>query len=144
MIYASRNIYPITTLNFNVLEIKNECLRQNIGNKFYFFAGLDMAFVKSGYRYHTKYDTFDNIPLGSFQHVGDNALFLVKSLANAPELGTLEEQPYGKPTYFDVFGWFMVSYSDTLAIILNLLGITISFVAFAKCFKDFELGMSLF
>lgn len=99
-----------------------------------------MAFVKSGYRYHTKYDDFWNIPLGSFQHAGDNALSLVRNLANAPELSKLDEQPFGKVTFFDIFGWFMVSYNDTLAIILNLLGILISLVPIVQCFRDFELS----
>ncbi|ENN70647.1 hypothetical protein YQE_12592, partial [Dendroctonus ponderosae] len=48
--------------------------------------GVDMAYYKDGYRYHTKYDGFDNIPLGSYQHGGDNTLALVKYLANAPEV----------------------------------------------------------
>lgn len=99
-----------------------------------------MAFIKNGYRYHTKYDDFWNIPLGSFQHVGDNALSLVQNLANAPELDKPNEQPFGKITFFDFFGWFMVSYNDTLAIILNLLGIIVSLVAFVQCFHGFELS----
>lgn len=99
-----------------------------------------MAFIKNGYRYHTKYDEFWNIPLGSFQHVGDNALSLVKNLANAPELDKLDEQPFGKVTFFDCFGWFMISYNDTLAIILNLLGVLISLVVFFQCLHRFELS----
>lgn len=99
-----------------------------------------MAFFKNGYRYHTKYDGFENIPLGSFQHVGDNTLSLVKSLANAPELYDLDNQSFGKVTFYDIFGWFMVSYNQTLALVLNLCVSIISVFAFVKFFRDFKLG----
>lgn len=52
--------------------------------------GLDMAHAYRGYTYHTKFDTFKNIPQGSFQLSGNNILALTKSLANAPELDDIE------------------------------------------------------
>ena len=36
--------------------------------------GLDIAFVKDGYIYHTEYDTSERIALGSIQRAGDNVL----------------------------------------------------------------------
>ncbi|ERL85028.1 hypothetical protein D910_02451 [Dendroctonus ponderosae] len=71
--------------------------------------GVDMAYYKDGYRYHTKYDGFDNIPLGSYQHGGDNTLALVKYLANAPEVAE-QNGSIGNSVYFDVFGLFMIAY----------------------------------
>ncbi|XP_057663658.1 endoplasmic reticulum metallopeptidase 1-like [Diorhabda carinulata] len=79
--------------------------------------GLDMAFCRHGYRYHTKYDDFKNIPFGSYQHVGDNALKLINVLANAPELNKLQTGQH--VVYYDILGWFMVTYSDTTSTILN-------------------------
>ena len=36
--------------------------------------GLDIAFVRDGYIYHTEYDTSERIALGSIQRAGDNVL----------------------------------------------------------------------
>lgn len=105
--------------------------------------GFDMAFINNGYRYHTKYDGFANIPLGSFQHAGDNTLSLVKSLANAPELDNIEEQSFGNVVFFDFFGLFMISYSNIVAIVLNFLVAVLSIAVSIKAFKDFELGAGL-
>lgn len=103
-----------------------------------------MAFIDSGYRYHTKYDGFSNIPLGSFQHAGANTLSLVKNLANSEEIDDLEQQSFGKVIFFDFFGVFMISYSNTVAIVLNVLVAAISIVASVIAFKDFELGIPIF
>lgn len=99
-----------------------------------------MAFMKDGYRYHTKYDGFSNIPLGSFQHAGDNSLSLIKSIANAPEMDLLDDQPWGKVVFFDVFGLFMIYYGDTLTVIINIIVTVVSIVAFIIFLKDFEMG----
>ncbi|CAH1155482.1 unnamed protein product [Phaedon cochleariae] len=101
--------------------------------------GLDMAFYKSGYRYHTKYDDFENIPPGSYQHVGDNILFLVKQLANAPELSEGTNVP-GKMVYFDILGLFMVSYTTAIAIVVNSMVIILSLGAFIWCILDLKTG----
>ena len=36
--------------------------------------GLDIAFVRDGYIYHTEYDTSERIALASIQRAGDNVL----------------------------------------------------------------------
>lgn len=43
-------------------------------------SGVDFAWSSNGYVYHTKFDTVDQIPLGSLQRTGDNILALVKGL----------------------------------------------------------------
>lgn len=102
---------------------------------------MDFAFARDGYRYHTKFDGFKNIPLGSYQHLGDNALSLVRSLGNAPELNDPDAQPAGNFIYFDFFGLFLVSYSQTVAIIMHLIVIIVSCILAVKGFYEFGLGM---
>ncbi|XP_018573441.1 endoplasmic reticulum metallopeptidase 1 [Anoplophora glabripennis] len=103
--------------------------------------GVDMAFYKNGYRYHTKFDDFKNIPLGSYQHVGDNALSLVQNLANAPEVSD-PVPTYGKIVYFDILGLFMVSYTTLVAAILNSITVIISLSVFFYSIMDFKLSLT--
>lgn len=98
-----------------------------------------MAFYKNGYRYHTKFDDFKNIPLGSYQHVGDNALSLVRNLANAPEVSEPVPTP-GKIVYYDVLGLFMISYTTVVAAILNSAAVIISFSVFLYSIVQFKLS----
>ncbi|XP_050500208.1 endoplasmic reticulum metallopeptidase 1-like isoform X1 [Diabrotica virgifera virgifera] len=100
--------------------------------------GMDMAFYKYGYRYHTKYDDFKNIPAGSYQQVGDNTLHLVKALANAPELFH-NLQTGEKVVYYDVFGLFMMVYSVTAATIINSAIVFLSGFVFVWSIFDFKL-----
>lgn len=51
---------------------------------------MDFAVYRNGYVYHTKYDTADIIPMGTFQNAGDNILALTKAVANSPELAEAE------------------------------------------------------
>ena len=51
--------------------------------------GLDIAYMKNGYVYHTKYDTEAAIPAGSIQRAGDNVLAVVKHLLNSEVCFTL-------------------------------------------------------
>lgn len=105
--------------------------------------GFDFAFYQNGYRYHTKYDDFGNIPHGSFQHVGDNILSLVRNLANAPEM-TESNFSRGKTVYFDILGLFMINYTTTTSVILNLTTIILSVGVFVYALVDFKIGKYLF
>jgi hypothetical protein len=102
-----------------------------------------MAFFKQGYRYHTKYDDFEHIPLGSFQHVGDNTLSLVRSLANAPEVSNPKYNP-GKIIFYDFLGLFMVSYTQTVGHVVNYVVVVLSLGIFAFSVHTFKLGKSSF
>ncbi|XP_046484385.1 endoplasmic reticulum metallopeptidase 1-like isoform X1 [Neodiprion pinetum] len=81
--------------------------------------GLDMAYYAGGHVYHTLYDDYQIIPDGCYQHTGDNMLALIKALGNAPEL--LESSVEGNSVYYDFLGLFVIRYSTTIAIILNVL-----------------------
>lgn len=98
-----------------------------------------MAFFKDGYRYHTKYDGFDNIPLGSYQHVGDNVLHLVKNLGNAPEVANPKKNSV-KSVYFDFLGFFMISYNNTVGIVINSIVGSVSIAIFVLTLHSFKLG----
>ncbi|XP_076259381.1 endoplasmic reticulum metallopeptidase 1-like isoform X2 [Rhynchophorus ferrugineus] len=91
--------------------------------------GADFAFADDGYRYHTEYDSFENIPLGSYQHVGDNILDFVIKIGNALET-TEKERSLGKAVYFDIFGLFMITYSSKTAVILNVCTALVSILVF--------------
>ncbi|KAH8321631.1 hypothetical protein KR074_010538, partial [Drosophila pseudoananassae] len=95
--------------------------------------GLDMAYIFNGYVYHTKYDRINAFPRASFQHTGDNVLSLARALANAPEMDDTEAHAEGHNIFYDFLGWFMIFYTQTTSIIINvvvavlaLLGIGIS------------------
>lgn len=95
--------------------------------------GLDMAYIFNGYVYHTKYDRINAFPRASFQHTGDNVLSLARALANAPELDDTAAHSEGHNIFYDFLGWFMIFYTETTSIIVNvvvtllaLLGVGIS------------------
>lgn len=83
--------------------------------------GLDMAHMYNGYVYHTKYDVVDIIPNGTYQSTGDNILALARAIANAPELDDPSKHSEGHTIYFDYMGSFLVFYTETEGIILNVL-----------------------
>lgn len=66
--------------------------------------GLNFAFLESPMHYHTSADTVENLSPASLQHHGDNALGVVRQLAQAD----LANPPAGKAVFFDVLGWSVV------------------------------------
>ncbi|CAG7835818.1 unnamed protein product [Allacma fusca] len=85
----------------------------------------DMAFIKNGWVYHTKWDKVNEIPPGSIQNVGDNALALVEYLGNLNFEDVKIEKSGTNMVFFDVFGIFMVCYNETTGIISNFVVATI-------------------
>lgn len=51
---------------------------------------MDIAQIVNGYIYHTEYDVIDHISHECFQNSGDNALGIIRGLANATELYNTE------------------------------------------------------
>ncbi|XP_017147750.1 endoplasmic reticulum metallopeptidase 1 isoform X5 [Drosophila miranda] len=101
--------------------------------------GLDMAYQYNGYVYHTRFDRPEIFPRGSFQNTGDNLLALVREIANSQELEDTSKHAEGHTVYFDVMGWFLVFYTETEGIILNVI---VSLVAIGTCLYAFKLMAS--
>lgn len=99
-------------------------------------AGMDFAFNANGYVYHTKYDTPELIPLGTYQHTGDNILALTKSLSQSMELGNVSEYYDDNVVFYDVLGWTMLYYTQKEAVLINLLVAGIGLLVLACCLKS--------
>ncbi|KAK5648928.1 hypothetical protein RI129_003820 [Pyrocoelia pectoralis] len=103
--------------------------------------GIDFAFTENGYRYHTKYDDFENIPDGSYQHIGDNVLTLTKLLGNATEMDDPNEFVQHKTVFFDIFGFF-ITYTENQATLINSFISLLSILVTVWSFYKFGLGIT--
>lgn len=94
-----------------------------------FISGLDFAWSTNGYVYHTKFDTIDQIPLGSLQRTGDNILALAKGMALGHQLSDVEKYRAGNLVFFDFLGAFVVRWPMFIADIINISTVIFSFYA---------------
>jgi hypothetical protein len=116
---------------------------------------MDFAHIYNGHVYHTRYDTFETIPLESFQNTGNNILALALAISDSDELADSEVHSEGQAVFFDFLGWFMVYYSTAtelaVNIVVTLLGIGgVSFSVYVMVKANgalgdvlYELGMSV-
>ena len=80
--------------------------------------GVDIAFYRNGYAYHTQLDRTWNTTPGSVQHMGANALALTRALAE----GEIPAGPLPRrAVYYDLLGVTMLAYEESTALILALL-----------------------
>ncbi|KAI6171031.1 Peptidase-M28 domain-containing protein [Aphelenchoides bicaudatus] len=107
--------------------------------------GIDFAYYKNGWVYHTSEDIEDIIPKGSLQRAGDNILAVVDALLKSPNMNSKSTYS-GKHVFFDVVGLFAVSYRAFVAIILNVLSLifVILLVALHLKFRKFNWKNLLF
>ncbi len=104
--------------------------------------GLDIAYVKNGYVYHTKYDNEEAIPAGSIQRAGDNVLAVVSHIADSDQLAHQDAQDNSHVVFFDVLGIFLISYPEWGGIFINLAAVTLSlYTTYAKVKKSHEYGV---
>ena len=66
--------------------------------------GYNFAFIGDVKNYHRPSDNFENADRGSLQHHGDNALALVRALAD----DDIENRRNGNSVYFDFLGWTVI------------------------------------
>lgn len=97
-----------------------------IAQKTHCIAGLDFAWSANGYVYHTKYDTTDQIPLGSLQRTGDNILALAKGMARGHQLTNVESHRAGNLVFFDFLGAFVVRWPMYVGDLINVLTVIVS------------------
>ncbi|KAG4075302.1 hypothetical protein HA402_003093 [Bradysia odoriphaga] len=88
--------------------------------------GLDFAIYRNGYIYHTRYDAANLVPMSTFQNSGDNILNLIRAVAASPKLSEPATDD-GELVFFDFLGWFMISYTATNGIIINVV------ICFVSC-----------
>ncbi|XP_071954174.1 endoplasmic reticulum metallopeptidase 1-like [Antedon mediterranea] len=101
--------------------------------------GIDIAYISNGYVYHTKYDDLEHIPVGCIQRAGDNVLSLVHALANSSiMIDHTEEEKFGSMIFFDVLGFFMITYTSQIGKILNALVATLGVLSIIKKFSKVE------
>ncbi|KAI1310510.1 hypothetical protein EDD11_003748 [Mortierella claussenii] len=86
--------------------------------------GLDMAVYTNSYLYHTHLDLNRHMSIGLPQHMGENTLALVKYLGDHVDLVEAGGKMFEKTSsvvFYDVLGYFFVSYSLNTAVVSHLM-----------------------
>lgn len=81
------------------------------------YAGLNFAFIDGLAYYHTKFDSVENADRGSLQHQGDYVLEMVQHFGNA----TSEDPKAANLVYFDLLGWVLIRYGQSIVNFLLVL-----------------------
>ncbi|VDM38403.1 unnamed protein product [Toxocara canis] len=83
-------------------------------------SGLDIAYFRNGWLYHTEFDVPRYISEGCIQRAGENILALVKALVKSPYLDDPSQFEQGNRwVFYDVIGLFTVFYTISLGTVLN-------------------------
>lgn len=85
--------------------------------------GFNFAFIGDVANYHTPNDNFETVDRRSLQHHGENALPLLRALANSD----IESQSRSSAVYFDVLGFFIVRWPAYLSPGLAIVGLILVF-----------------
>ncbi|EZA53278.1 Endoplasmic reticulum metallopeptidase [Ooceraea biroi] len=90
-------------------------------------SGLDFAWSKNGYVYHTKFDNVDQIPLGALQRTGDNILALTQGIVFEDYLSDPSmQETRGSLVFFDFLGAFVIRWPPYIANTVNIVSIIIA------------------
>uniref|UniRef100_A0A1I7W4J7 FXNA-like protease n=1 Tax=Loa loa TaxID=7209 RepID=A0A1I7W4J7_LOALO len=83
-------------------------------------SGLDIAYFRNGWVYHTEFDTPKYITPGCIQRAGENLLAVAKALVKSPYLDQPGDFEQGNRwVFYDVVGIFTVFYSIIVGQIFN-------------------------
>uniref|UniRef100_A0A914VXQ3 FXNA-like protease n=1 Tax=Plectus sambesii TaxID=2011161 RepID=A0A914VXQ3_9BILA len=87
--------------------------------------GLDIAYVRNGWVYHTEFDRPEFIPAGAIQRAGENTLAVVRALVKSPYLAHPGNYQEGRWVFYDIIGLFTVCYSLDLSVIINYVAVAL-------------------
>lgn len=96
--------------------------------------GVDIVLLLDGYVYHTAYDIPERVSQRSMQARGENLIGLLRGFTTAPELQNSSERALQRmsaekrPIFFDLYGLWMISYSQKVARALHLLPMAVVFL----------------
>ncbi len=82
-------------------------------------SGYNFAFIGDALNYHSDNDDWKHLDLGSMQHHGDQALGLIRTLADAPNVSKTEE----RAVYFDLLGWKLFWWPARYSLWISLISI---------------------
>ncbi|KAH7678321.1 Peptidase M28, partial [Aphelenchoides avenae] len=77
--------------------------------------GMDFAYVRNGYVYHTEFDEEWRIPAGTLQRTGENILALTRQLLSSPYFDKSATYSGEKLVFFDVVGLTAIVYDWSTA-----------------------------
>lgn len=92
----------------------------------FFPIGLDFAWSSNGYVYHTKFDSFEQVPIGSLQRTGDNILALARGMAQGHQLSHVDDYRAGNLVFFDFLGAFVIRWPMLVADVINISSVIFS------------------
>ena len=98
--------------------------------------GFNFAFIGDVKNYHTPNDNFETVDRRSLQHHGENALPLIRELANTD----IEARPATRAVYFDLFGYGLIRWPALFSIGLAIAGLILVFWFSAWVSKREEQG----
>ncbi|KAJ4449772.1 hypothetical protein ANN_01176 [Periplaneta americana] len=99
-------------------------------------SGLDFAWSKNGYVYHTKFDNVKQVPLGTLQRTGDNILALVLGLVNSEKMANTEKYAAGNLVFFDFLGAFVIRWPEGIGFLINMCAVILSVYSLFKNMKS--------
>ncbi|CAI5441277.1 unnamed protein product [Caenorhabditis angaria] len=99
-------------------------------------SGLDIAYTKNGWFYHTEFDEEWRIEAGAIQRAGENVLAVVRAILKSPYLSQparFEEENHW--VFYDVVGLFTVYYTVQIGKIINYSACLLTFLMVLRRFS---------